>query len=88
MEMSMITKQIIGFQKTMFENTYNGLTVLQDCSQNMMEGYIKQLPWMNDEHMKPFEDSFEFLKKARREYKDAVDQGFVKLEEMTCGNAK
>ncbi len=77
-----MTKQMIGLHKTVFINTYDGMTVLQDYSQNMMQSYMKLVPWISDENRKPFEDSMEIIKKVREDYKHAVDQGFVKLEEM------
>lgn len=88
METSAITKQMIGFQKTMFENTYNGMTVLQDYSQDMMKSYMQIFPWISDENRKPFENSMDFTKKVREDYKHAVEQGFEKLEEMASAPIK
>ena len=88
METSAITKQMIGLQKTLFVNTHDGLTVLQDYSQNMMQSYMKLVPWISDENMKPFEDSMEYIKKVREDYKHTVGQGFVKLEQMACALKK
>ena len=84
MEMSTITKQMIGFHRAIFNNTYYGMTVMQDYSQNMMEGYLRQFPWVTEESKKPFNESIEFIRKAREDYKKAVDQGYEKLEDMTC----
>jgi hypothetical protein len=82
MEASKITKQMIGFQKAMFENTYTVMTVIQDYSGNMMHGYLKQFPWITEETRKPLADSIEFLKTARNDYKKAVEQGFERWEEQ------
>lgn len=73
---------MIDFQKTIFDNSYNAITVIQDHNEKMMYGFLKQLPWVADENKKPLEDSISFIKKARAEYKKNVDQGFLKLQEF------
>jgi len=82
MEPTNITKQMIDFQRILFNNTYNAATIIQDNSENMMSAYMKQFPWMTEETKKPFNDSVTFLKSAREDYKKTVDQGFDKLEEL------
>ena len=82
MEMPAITRQMIGFHKAVFDNTFYGVTVLQDYTQNMMEGYMRQFPWVTDVQKKPFDEAVDIIKKTREEYKKAVDQGFARLEEM------
>lgn len=82
METPKIAKQVIGFQKTMFDNTYNAITVMQDNTENMMTGFLKQFPWVTEEVTKPLNDSITFTKKARDDYKKIVDQGFDKFTEL------
>jgi hypothetical protein len=86
MESANIAKQVIGFQRAMFENTYTVISVMQDYSGSMMHGYLKQFPWMTESTRKPLVDSLEFLKTARNEYKKAVDQGFDSWVEQTESN--
>lgn len=83
METVKITKQIIGFQKALFDNTYSAMSVMQDYSENMAMGFLKQFPWVSEESKKPLDDSMEFFKTARKDYKNAVDQGYSKLAELT-----
>jgi len=83
METAKITKQMIGFHKALFDNTYSAMSVMQDYSGNMLLGYLKQFPWVTDESKKPLDNSIGFFKSARRDYKNAVDQGYAKLVELT-----
>lgn len=83
METLNIAKQVINFNKTVVDNTFTGITVMQEYSENMIDGYLRQFPWITEENKKPLFDSMDFFKKAREDYKSAVDQGFAKLEEMT-----
>lgn len=82
METVKMTKQMIGFQKAVFDNTFNGIAFMQDYSQNMMDGYMRQFPWVNEKNQKPLNDTIELMKKARTDYKKAVDQGFDQLQEL------
>lgn len=83
METLKIAQQVLSFNKTVFDNTYTGMTVMQEYSENMINGYLRQFPWITEENTKPLFDSIDFMKKAREDYKSAVDQGFEKLAEMT-----
>lgn len=82
MEPIKIAKQMIGFQRTLIDNTYNTVTVMQDNSENVINSLLKQFAWVTEEAKKPFNDSVTFMKSAREDYKKTVDQGFDKLEEL------
>ena len=82
MEIPAVTKQMIGYHKAVFNNTYYGVTVLQDYSQNMMEGYLRLFPWISEENKKNFNNSLEYIKQSRENYKKSVDQGFNQIEEL------
>ncbi|MCP3889600.1 MAG: hypothetical protein GY702_12115 [Desulfobulbaceae bacterium] len=86
MEMTGFTKQIIDFQKTSFNQTYAGVTALQDYSETVMDTIVSQTPWINEESMKPVNDSIKIMKSAREEYKKAVDQGFIELEKLVVSS--
>jgi len=85
METANIAKQVISFQKSLFDNTYNAVTAMQDNSENMMNGILKQFPWVTEEVKKPLNESIASIKKTRNDYKKTVDQGFDKLEELIGG---
>lgn len=87
MELHTITKQMIGFNKTVFENTYNGVAAVQDYSQRMMDGYMNQFPWISEDCKENYKDARELIKKAQEEYKSVMEQSFAKLEEMSVVTA-
>ena len=82
MEALQITRQMINFNKAIFNNTYAGITVMQDYSVHMMDGLLRQFPWITDASRKPFHDSLQYIKQTGEQYKSAVDQNFSNLEEM------
>ena len=49
MEPIKIARQMIDFQKTLFDNTYNVVTTMQDNSENMVNGFLNQCTWVTEE---------------------------------------
>lgn len=82
MELPNVTKQMIGFQRTIFDNTFTLASAMQDSTGNLLHGFLNQFPWITEENRKPLNDSFEFFKSARNDYKKIVDQGFTSWEEQ------
>lgn len=82
MEPKGMAKQTIAFQKTLFENSFNAMKMVQDQTETMMNTFLSQCAWGSDEEKKAVSDSVEFYKKARDDFKKAVDDGFIKIEEM------
>jgi hypothetical protein len=82
MEPKGIAKQAITFQKALFENTFNAMKMVQDQTEKMMDAYLSQISWIPEEGKKTISDSAKFCKKARDDFKKAVDDGFVKMEEL------
>jgi hypothetical protein len=82
MEPKGIAKQAITFQKALFENTFNAMKMVQDQTETMVETFLSQISWGPEEGEKTIGDSIEFYKKAREDFKKAVDDGFTKMEDM------
>lgn len=82
METSNMAKQMINFQKTLFENSFNAMSMVQDQTEKMINNFLTQLPWVNEDAKKTINNSVDFYKKARTDFKKAVDDGFVKMEEL------
>lgn len=85
MESGKVAKQVIAFQKTMFENSYNALMLIQDQTEKMVSTFMSQVPWVPEEGKKSVVNSIELYKKARSDFKKAVDDGFNKLEDLFAG---
>ncbi len=82
MERGTIAKQTIAFQKTLFENSFNAMKMVQDQTEKMLNTFLGQLSWVPDEGKNTISESVEFYKKARDDFKKAVDEGFAKMETM------
>jgi hypothetical protein len=44
METTQFAKQTLGFQKTILENSFNAMILVQDQTEKMVNGYLDQLP--------------------------------------------
>ncbi len=73
-------KQIIDFQKSTFDNTYNAIVQIQDQAEKLAHDVIGQMTWFPEEGKKAFDDSVKMFKNAREDYKKMVSEGFVKME--------
>lgn len=82
MDSSQIVKQTLGFQKTIFENSFSAMVVVQDQTEKMVNSYLDQLPWVTDESKSSMKASVDMAKKARDDFKTAIEDGFSKFEEM------
>ncbi len=82
METTKIARQSLLFQRTIFENSFNALILAQDQSEKMVNSYLEQLPWVTDEAKKSLQETVNMAKKARDDFKKAVDDGYKKFEEL------
>lgn len=82
METTALAKQMVGFQKTIFENSFSAMVIAQDQTEKMVNSYLDQLPWVTAEGKKSLLDSVEIAKKARDDFKKAMDDGYAKFDEM------
>lgn len=82
MEAQNFAKQIIGFRRMMFNNTCSAINVFQDNSQSMMNGFLKQFPWITDEARRPLNESMNLIKESRNHYQKLCDEGYKYMEKM------
>lgn len=82
METTQFAKQTLAFQKTIFENSFNAMIMVQDQTEKMLNSYLDQLPWVTEEGKKSLKGSVDMAKQARETFKKAVEEGFDKFEAL------
>jgi len=82
MEQAKIAKQMIGFQKTVFDNSFNALAIVQDQTESMINNFMGQFPWVTEEGKKQMNETYTYTKKARDDFKKAVDDGYAQFEKL------
>ena len=76
-----IAKQMSQFNKTVFDNTFNAMTVLQEQAEKIVNNFLEQTPWMPAEGKKAVTDWLKAYKRGREEFKATVDDNYRKVEE-------
>ena len=82
MDTTQMANQTLEFQKTIYKNSFNAMILAQEQTEKMLSSYIEKLPWATEENKKSLDASVEMGKKARDDFKKAVDEGYAKFEEM------
>ncbi len=82
MDSSKIAKQMIDFQKTTFDNTFNAMALLQEQAESMASTILDQATWMPEEGIKAVNDWLNAYKKGREDFKKGVDENFTKVEDF------
>ena len=85
MDPKQIAKQMIQFNKTAFDTTFNAMTVLQEQTEKMMGMYLEQAPLLPAEGKKAINDWLKTYKKGREDFKTAVDENYKKVEDFIAG---
>jgi uncharacterized protein (DUF927 family) len=82
MDSSKIAKQMIDFQKTMFDNTYSGMVLVQEQTERMATSLLNQATWMPEEGRNAINGWVDAFKKGREDFKKGVDENFKRVEDF------
>ncbi len=74
-----MTKQMIDFQKTTFDNTFNAMVLLQEQSERMGRTVLQQASWLPEDGKKAIDEWISGFKKARDEFKNVIDDSYNKM---------
>lgn len=85
MDPKQIAKQMIQFNKTAFDNTFDAMTVLQEQTEKMIAMWMDQAPLIPVEGKKAINDWLKAYKKGRVDFKAAVDENYKKVEKFFAG---
>lgn len=91
MEQAAMLKQIINFNKTIFNNAFNAMTMLQEQIGKMTNMSLPMWSgiWMMPGDGRKFVDEYvKIYQKGCRDFKNAVDENFKKAEEFFAGPVK
>jgi chromosome segregation ATPase len=80
MEQARIAKQMIDFQRTTFDTSFNAMAMLQEQTEKMLNTSLEQTFWVPEEGRKIISECLESYKKGRENFKMAVDENFRKID--------
>jgi hypothetical protein len=76
-----MAKQVIDFQKTTFDNTFNAISMLQDQTEKAFKTLLEAGMWpLPEEGKKVVNEWVQSFKKGREEFKKVMDDGFDRVE--------
>jgi polyhydroxyalkanoate synthesis regulator phasin len=82
MDSSWIAKQMIDFQKTTFDHTFDAMVMLQDQTEKVANTLFEQATWFPEEGKRVIIQWTEIYKKGRDDLKSAVDDHFSKMVDL------
>ncbi len=81
MPKSIIAKQILDFQKSTFDCTYNSLSALQRQSEDMIQSFLEKSTWLPTESKTAIKDWGNVFSQGREDFKEIVDNNYQMLGE-------
>lgn len=79
MDQKQIVKQMIEFNKTVFDNTFSAMTVLQDQTERIVLRFLEKTPWFPEEGKKAFNEWLNSYKKGCDNFKATADENYKKV---------
>lgn len=82
-----IAQQILDFQKTAFDNTFNAMLMMQGQTEKMADAFMGQNSMIPEESQKMISEWMLACKKGQDDFKKNIDDNFKKLESFFSENA-
>ena len=73
-------KQMIQFNKTAFDNTYNALEMTREQNENLINEFFEQSPQTPEEGKKAIQNWLSACKKSTRDLKQQMDKAYEQVE--------
>jgi hypothetical protein len=88
MEYNQIAKQAVGFQKNLFESTYNAVAKVQDQAAEAVETLMNQTNLVPEEGRQVIKTWVDACQEERNRFKSYVEEGFSGLEKRFAQEIK
>jgi uncharacterized coiled-coil DUF342 family protein len=82
MDQKKMFKQMIEFNNTAFNNSFNTMVTLQEQMETATNALLDQATWLPEEGKKAIRDWVGAYKEGREKFKSTVDENFKKVEEF------
>ena len=80
MEHKQITKQMIQFNKTAFDNSFSAMRMVYEQNEKMVETFLGQASWMPEEGKKAIKDWMSAYRTGCDDFKKMVDDSYTKVD--------
>jgi polyhydroxyalkanoate synthesis regulator phasin len=86
MDQKQIARQMIQFNKTAFDNSFNAMTMVYEQNEKMVSTFLEQSTWIPENGRKAIKDWMQAYKKGCEDFKKLVDDNYKKVEEFFAGS--
>jgi hypothetical protein len=85
MDQKQIAKQMMEFNKTAFDNTFNAMAALQDQTEKLVFHFLEKAQWFPEDGKKTINEWVNAYKKGREDFKTSADAGYKKVADYFAG---
>ena len=86
MDQKQIARQMIQFNKTAFDNSFNAMSMVYEQNEKMVGTFLQQATWIPEEGRKAIENWMQSYKKGCEDFKKMADENYQKVEEFFAGS--
>jgi polyhydroxyalkanoate synthesis regulator phasin len=80
MDQKKLFKQMLDFNKSAFENSFNAMVMLQEQAERVGNTILDQATWLPEEGRKAVQDWVDSFKKGRSDFKSMIDENYQRVE--------
>lgn len=80
MDQSQIFKQLVQFNKSAFDNTYNAMEMARDQNARMISAFLEQAAWMPEDGKKTIKQWLQQYKKGCDDLKSMMEETYKRVE--------
>ena len=88
MDQKQMAKQMLQFNKTAFDNTFNAMTMVHDQNEKMVGTFLQQATWLPEDGRKAISDWMEAYKKGGENFKKLVAENYQKVDDFFAGSGE
>jgi hypothetical protein len=88
MDQSQVFKQMIDFNKAIFDNSFKAMVMVQEQTEKTVNTILEQATWLPEEGKKAIKDWASACKKGTEDFKKIVDDNFKKVEDFFASSNK
>ena len=86
MDQKQIARQMIQFNKTAFDNSFNAMSMVYEQNEKMLQTFLQQATWIPEEGRKAIENWIQTYKKGCEDFKKMADENYQKVEAFFAGS--
>jgi polyhydroxyalkanoate synthesis regulator phasin len=86
MDQRQIAKQMLQFNKTAFDNSFNAMTMVYEQNEKMVGTFLEQATWLPEEGKKAISEWMQSYKKGCEDFKKMVNENYEKVEAFFAGS--